>query len=225
MMTSTQNHSIFFVRHGKLALKYKNHNEMPFDVMADLASGKLNPPIDEAITGRLIMELSKCVALKDLNMIYTSPSKRCQSTASLICRFIHQKFRKKIKIQITPELSEVDFDLRKIYFKKERNNLDIEKINDRVFTAMTRGDGAEPVSYSYKRIKNFFTMMYDQNKNIKGSSLVITHDFLMRVIEVYIKNRGKTDLILNCEDLKNTKRNLYLDGFSTDSLFTTFLPF
>ena len=41
---------LFFIRHSKLLLPYKNHSEMPFKVLADLASEKLNPSVDEQFT-------------------------------------------------------------------------------------------------------------------------------------------------------------------------------
>jgi hypothetical protein len=89
---------------------------------------------------------------------------------------------------------------------------------------MISGKNCELVSESYKRVGSFFTMLTDI-KNRTEKSLSITHDFFMRVIEIYIKNRGQPNPSITYGNLKNTKRNLYLHGFATDFSLSKFLPF
>jgi hypothetical protein len=212
--------SIFFIRHSKLLLPYKSHDEMPFGVMVDLASEKLNPSIDRKFTQPLIEEISKIIPFSQIDRIFVSPSKRCQETAILIQNFIKQNFQKDIIINFSSELQEIRFNLERIYIATFTDHVDIERINDSVFKAMISGKNCEHTFNSYKRVERFF-------KALRGNEkiLIITHDFFMRVVEVYIKNHGKSDLSITYDDIKNTKRNLYLHGFATNLSLSEFVPF
>lgn len=208
------NCSIFFARHGKLLLPYKNHGEMPYGVIADLASKKLNPPIDKKFSLGLIKIMSKIIPLEKIVKIYASPSKRCQETAALIENFIKKYFNNDVAIDTMFELKEIDFDLRKIYSLPDSDNFDIKKINNKVFEAMARGKNCELASDVYKRVDKIFSVLKEKDDTKK--SLLITHDFFMRIIEIYINNKGKKKVLITHNKLKNTKRNGYLSGFATD---------
>lgn len=212
--------NLFFIRHGKLLLPYKNHSEMPFQVLADLASGKLNPSIDREFASSLLKEISVRVPFKDLEIIYTSPSKRCNETASLIADFISKEFRKRVQIVKISELIEITFDLNKLYFGRSKDHFDIEGINNKVFLEMIKGDKCESTLDAYNRVGSVFKKI-DKSK----TCLLVTHDFFMRIIEIYIKNQGKDNPLIIYDTLRKTKRNLYLHGFSTDSSFSSFSPF
>jgi hypothetical protein len=83
---------------------------------------------------------------------------------------------------------------------------------------MISGENCETIFNAYKRIETLFTKIDKREK-----SLFITHDFFMRVIEIYIKDKKRKCSSITFNDLKNTKRNLYLHGFATDSsLFRIF---
>lgn len=214
--------SLFFVRHGKLLLPYKSHDEMPFKVLVDLALEKLNPPIDRDFTLPLIKDVLEIIPFRILGRIYTSPSRRCQKTAKLISSFISQTFRKKPEVSILKGIQEIEFDLEKIYHPPNHKKFNIEAINNSVFAAMIDNKHCESVHDAYNRIEKVFKIL---KKNKKEKVLLVTHDFIMRVIEIYIKNQGKDNPSIAFEDLKNTKRNLYLRGFATDYSFTSFFPF
>jgi len=223
MNKSIRNCSLFFIRHGKLNLPYKNHNEMPFEILVDLASGKLNPPIDINFNNCLINEMSLIIPFRKIKNIYLSPSERCETTASLIANFTYRHFRKRPRFIVTPELKEIEFDLRKIYSPSRRKHFKIETVNDKVFAAMAAGIHCEHALDTYNRVKRIFQRL--NKKQEAAESLLITHDFLMRVIEIYIKNHGAANPLITYKDLKNTKRNQYLHGFATDYLLSNFCPF
>lgn len=222
MITNIKNYSLFFIRHGKLGLPYKDHSEIPFDILADLASSKLNPPIDKKFTLSLMKQLSRKIPLEKIEQIYSSSSKRCLETAELLGDFINQKFSKTVRIVTMPELIEVHFDLDKIYPNSKYNQFDIATINDAVFKTMISGKNCEQVLAISKRIEKIFSVV-DEIQTNEGL-LFVTHDFLMRVIEIFIKNHGKIESPITYFDLKNTKRNLYLDGFATNRLLSKFSP-
>lgn len=215
-----KSYTYFFIRHGKLTLPYRDHSEFPFQIIADLASEKLNPSIDKKYTQTLIRQISKIIPLSDIKKIYSSPSKRCQETAFLVADFIDQNFKKQVKVITIPGLKEIRFDFNKIYQASGSSHVDIEKINDSVFLAMLNNKDCEPISEVYRRVGHIF------NKMPKTEiCLFITHDFLMRVVEIYIKNKGKINSLIKYEDFKKTKRNLYLHGFATNHSLSTLVYF
>ncbi|MBI2642254.1 MAG: histidine phosphatase family protein [Candidatus Wildermuthbacteria bacterium] len=213
--------SLFFIRHGRLLLPYKDHSEMPFKVLTDLASLKLNPPIDKKFAIEQISQLAENIPLQDVKNIYASPSKRCQDTAQFIGEFIFKSYRKNIDVVTSLELSEIKFDLAKIYPHKDNENFGIESINDAVFRAMVNpGENCESASSAYKRIAGFLGSIM-----MKESSLFVTHDFIMRIIEIYIRNRREMGNVIAYGELKNTQRNMYLHGFATNFTFDNFSSF
>lgn len=220
---------LFFIRHGKLDLPYKSHDEIPFDILADLGLEKLNPSLDEKFNIKLIDELMDIIPLNKISKIYTSPSKRCLGGARLFVKFIKKKFGvDNTPVVINNDLREVYFDLRLINkqqnLTKKLTDVSIEKINQAVLRAMVTGEGSESAEKAYKRISHFARLFKLDNDN-KDIYLIITHDFLMRVIEVYIKNKKPMSRKINYANLKNTKRNLYFKGFATNNLFSKFVPF
>lgn len=223
IINMTNNYSIYFIRHGKLLLPYKDHSQMPYGVIANLASEKLNPSIDNVFTKKLVKKNSTVLPFNKIKKIYTSPSKRCQETAKLISCFININLQKNISIKVIPTLKEIRFNLRKIYALPDKSHFDIEIINNNVFRSMLSGKNCENFSLSYNRVKTIFKMLMKNNNN--KISLIVTHDFFMRVIELYIKNQGKNNISITFDDLKNTKRNSYLSGFATNSQLSSFLPF
>lgn len=207
----TQNKKLYFIRHGKLLLPYKNHEDMPMKILADLASTKINPPIDKMFLNANINKLEEVINLNELDVIYASPSKRCQQTAEFIQNFITKNSNRNIDIEVLSELKEVKFDLNKIYENEKK--FYFKNLNEDVFNAMISGVGSESIKVIQKRVDK---IMEKINHDITGEVLIITHDFVMRVIEIYIKNKGANKDIV-CADLKNTHRNDYLRGFKTNS--------
>lgn len=208
------NYSLFFVRHGKLSLPYKNHEEMPFDILADLAFCKINPPVDKQATNLLIQEVKNIIPFEKIDTIYTSPSRRCQKTAQLTVNFIKKNFDKKTKIKIIKDLKEINFDLYKICSSQKKVN--INDINNKVLSCVINNEsGCESIQKVYQRVKKLF----DRIKKDK-IILFITHDFLLRVVEIYIKNKGRNNI--TSQMLTNTKRNFYFRGFATNQAISLF---
>lgn len=196
-----------------MSLPYKNHGEMPFGIIADLASEKLNPSIDKAYCSKLLGSVSKNILLGEVSEIYASPSKRCRETASLISDVIKKNYHKNILINTVLELKEIGFDLRKIYPLSENSHFDIEKINNKVFRAMENGTDCELALETYKRVNSVFSLLKKRGDHEK--TLLITHDFYMRVVELYIRNKGRKKDQITHEELGSTQRNGYISGFGT----------
>lgn len=212
------NKKIYFIRHGKLLLPYKNHSDMPMHVLASLASKKIGPSIDSLFLKKNINKLSRLIPLNGLDIIYVSPSRRCKETAKFIKDYIERKNNKKVSVITFLEVKEVKFDLYKIY--KNKKEFNFKNLNDDVFRAMITGINSEPVKIVQARINKF---MHKIKKNKNKKILVISHDFVMRIIEIYIKNNGQKKDIAYA-DLKNTQKNDYLNGFSVDRNFRKITP-
>ena len=181
---------------------------MPVSVIADLASRKLNPPIDREHTQALIDQLKTRIPLEQIETIYFSPSERCQATTYLIKEVLDKK---DVNIQVLEDLQEVSFDLAKLLEVNDisESEFDIGTLNRMVLQGMADGVGVDQVEQMYQKIDQAFQIIkQSEHTNI----LCITHDFIMRVIELYIRTKGDISK-LEPSDLHNTQTNGYLSGF------------
>ena len=133
----------------------------------------------------------------------------------LLAERIEEVSKEKIIPSVLPELKEVDFNLNLIY-PRLPDHIDIEAMNRDVFRAMLSGIGAESIQTVCGRVESIFKFLGNGKPR---EIILVTHDFLMRVIEIYVRSGGPPSQI-TYEDLLRTNRNLYLRGFATDSLFS-----
>ncbi len=207
----------FIVRHGKLFLPYKDHNEMPVSVLSDLANGKLNPPIDEEYSKSLVKKIiSDFPEILSSKIIYASTIPRTGETAVLFQDEIERATGIRPPLEKFSELDEVSFDLVKLFTGGEG----IAAINSDVFRGMASGKHAEFYADTFVRVKSFFNKV----AVTPGAKLVIAHDFIMRIIEIFIRNKGNIPPTIDLNSLEATKRNTYVRGFATDDSFETFAP-
>lgn len=219
-----KNLSLYFIRHGRLLLPYKDHNEMPFETLADLAIEKLNPALNTRANKKLFSKIAKIIPFKDIARIYTSPSERCRDSAKLISKIILKQNKRILPITVIRNLREVEFDLRKIYSKKTYHPGKIQDLNKTVLRAMLNGNHAESIAKTYQRADSIFKSVARFQKNDK-KILFITHGFFMRVLELYIKKHGAKNIKITPQDLLKTKRNVYFRGFATNYKLSAFLRF
>ncbi len=197
----------FFKRHGKLDLPYQDHDHMPPEILQALGNKTLSPGIDRNFINNFFSD-EKIEPLLECAKIFTSPIHRCQETAVFLSEKIFQKTGKKISIIIDENLREVDFNLEKI---KQKNNSLVQSIfdvNALVLEAIFLGEQAESLSVCHQRLQTFFTSsIFLQNQ----SSIIISHDFIMRIIELFFTKKSVSEITLS--DLLTTQRNDYLCGF------------
>lgn len=207
--------SYYFIRHSKLNLPYKNHSEIPFKVMVDLGLNKLSPEVDNEYTKKQIIEFKNKINLEKIDVIYSSPAQRCRETARYLKNLIGKEHKIDLPIIVVPEISEIIFDLSILEDKSQ----DIQLINHFVFEQMISGENAENYKNAFTRIDSFLKEVKKQNFD---NAIFITHDFIMRIIELYIKNKGNILKNLTINNLQNTRRNDYLTGFSVNNNFSEF---
>jgi len=217
-----ETHQYTFLRHGKLDLPYRDHAEMPFSIFADLGTDVLSPSIDESYAKERIKHLKGALQLQ-MNAVLASPSRRCQETAAILRRAAAG-----IGGEVIPRtsvlLSEVEFDLRSLNADDNVEAAlaahDIAAVNEAVFKGMISGEHCEPVERVYARVAQLFEELRDLQK----PCICITHDFYMRVVELYIRRHGDKFRTITLNDLVSTRRNRYLSGFATNSELVSFLP-
>ncbi len=202
---------MYFLRHGKLDLPYSSHDVMPFEVLADLASGQMDPPVDEKATREFVRQTFEPLGNLGVTAIYSGPSRRSRETAALIKQCLEENGGGEIATAVLSALREIDFDLRRIY-KVLPSKIDITDVNRKVFEAMVSGEGAEVIGGAGLRVQEIFRTTGDLGTN----AVLVTHDFLVRVIELYIRRAGALGAV-SCDDLLGTRRNLYLQGFATEN--------
>jgi broad specificity phosphatase PhoE len=221
-MIMTANNKIFFVRHGKLSLPFKDHSVIPFSVLATLGRNELEPPIDMEVTKSFAESFLKLVPQDEITKIFSSPSKRCQETATMIKDLLCKTEQRNIEIITVPEIREVFFDLDGLAKSfNYSSSQGIDGVNTLVFQGMLAGKQAETFSDSFKRVTKFFDILKQEKV---GTYIVVTHDFIMRVIEIFIKNKGQVTISIGLETLEGTKRNTYVRGFETDMENLSFSP-
>ncbi|MBP7992084.1 MAG: histidine phosphatase family protein [Candidatus Magasanikbacteria bacterium] len=197
----------FFKRHGKLDLPYQDHNHMPPEILQALGNKTLSPGIDRNFINNFFSD-EKIEPLLECAKIFTSPIRRCQETAVFLSEKIFQKTGKKISIIIDENLREVDFNLEKIKQKNNYSAQSIFDVNALVLEAIFLGEQAESLPVCYERLQTFFiSKIFLENP----SSIIISHDFIMRIIELFFAKKSVSEITLS--DLLTTQRNDYLCGF------------
>ncbi len=213
---------ISFLRHSKLNFPYDGHGRIPSGIIRDLVTHSLDPTIDKWLTEDLIEKRDKTLPFDQVEVIFCGPSNRCQATAEAIQKFIMEKYKRKADVVTFPYLNEVQFNIQKVYpeFLKEFEAINIDLLNQSVVKAMREGNDCESLRQCYWRIDYLFEVLqkYKEKKQI----LVITHDYIMRAIELYIKHKHFTAVTEN--DMLSTQRNSYLQGFGTDFNLSAFIP-
>ncbi len=189
---------------------------MPANLLNDLGKKTLDPNLDfDYISKDLSEDLSKIIQLEKIEKIYVSPFRRCQETGRFIAEFIQKNYNQKIEIEVCEELREIYFELENILANKK--SAGIFGLNSAVLEAIYNGENAESMVKICERLNSFFDFLFNCDTN----TLVVSHDFLMRFIELTILNKGKIQASdISLIELLNTKRNIYLRGFFTDNDFS-----
>lgn len=206
-------HTLLILRHGKLDLPYASHAEMPFSVLSSLGKGEMDPPVDKPFAVERITAL-----LKEENAfafpahIFASPSARCITSAEVYAELVSHRTGDAPSLSTHPELREVFFDLERICPSSFSEGFSMKAVNDCVLRAMAEGT-CEAATSAYSRIDTFFTKVLPR---VKGPVVVITHGFLLRVMELYVMHKGAKVEEIPYIALARTHDDIYLRGFVTD---------
>ena len=216
--TNIEQPTLFFIRHGKLDLPYENHAAMPREVLTALGLKELNPSIEKKFINKQIgLFLKFNIPLANIQQIYTSPSKRCIETGEQLSSYIKRISCQQVEQRVDDNLREIYFELNKI-MSSQSTSSSIDFLNNAILTAMSNANFCESIDSAVSRITSFFLESYDFSK----PTIIVAHDFIMRIIEIFICKQGIFTHPITLADLLSTQRNDYLRGFATDSKFTFF---
>lgn len=210
-MISTNNKvKYIFLRHGKLDLPYKNHSEMPISLLIEIASGKINPSVDIDFINEKLPKLE--LVFKNIDSIVVSPLKRGIETGHIIREFVEQKIGNSVDFFIESNLKEVSFDIEEV-IKSLEYTPNLSQLNNLVFEAMSGlRKGSETSASTFSRIEEVVKKYNSNDKVI----LIITHSFLLEVLEMYINNKNVENFSDSYEELLKSPKINYLSGFTTD---------
>lgn len=207
---------IYFIRHSKLNLPYENHFNMPYKILNDLATGRLDPSIAKN-SKKLFFDATGSLPLKNIDAIYfnnsDSQSKRSKESAFLIGKILKEKYNKNVPILGNPNLKEIDFSLKDILPKEKFLKLGMLAVRTALYNAIINQGPVEQIDHIYKRTKNVFNGLkkhHEKNQTI----MLVSHDFYMRTVEVYLR-KSKDSKKVNVDDLEKTTLNTYFKGFGT----------
>ncbi|MBI4132971.1 MAG: histidine phosphatase family protein [Candidatus Sungbacteria bacterium] len=207
--------NIYIIRHSKLDVPYQSHLEMPYEVLADLASGKLDPGIAPGSRELFFEAAGSVLPLNQVGAIYYNnsgkQSRRSKESAELVQSIIKEKHARGVSLIGNPDIKEVDFDLTKILPKEEFEKHGMPAIRSALYKAEIDGRVVESIADMYARIERIFTLL-KQHESKGETVLIISHDFFMRVMEVYATMTKKADEV-KLQYLERTILNTYFRGF------------
>lgn len=197
------------MRHGALDLPYPSYDEMPFAYLCALASGMIDPSIDEAFVRVALEKVFSDVVLTEPIRIFSSPARRCMDTSRILCDFLSEKLQRDFFVDAyLPEVSEARFDLKKLYIPED-GRVNMSAVNAAVFEGFLAGECAESVTELCQRAERVLA----QFSRGVGTAICVTHDFFMRFLELVIRQGGQCPQDISASILASTWRNGHCAGF------------
>lgn len=213
----------FFIRHGQLVEPYLNHLTMDYRMLADLSTSILNPGINSNARD-LLSRQTAGIDFSRVRIIYYNnsgfQSVRSKESAELIQEVLQQKDRHEISLVGLPELREVRFDVRRLLSEDKFKKVGMPAIRTALYAEQINGtEHTESIMDISMRIKKIADIV---DNHSSSDILFVTHDFFMRVIEIYITRRERLNR-MTINDLEQTGLNYYFGGFYTDQKMRQFI--
>lgn len=195
---------ITFLRHGPLLPPYVQYDQVTFEQICDLATGKADPRIDREKTLALIKESP--IAFSDTEYICCGESTRVRETAKLI----QETFQLEVPLEPDALYSEIHFDPRLQTIPEKFALERMAAIRIALFQGMLTGQGTESISEILERIK----LMSERLSEVRVSkALVITGSFYMRVLRLYFLDGVRNPKEITVDRLNKTLDHTNIDGF------------
>ncbi len=195
--------NLVFIRHGKVDLPYATHGDMPFSVLNELATQRLDPSSDKSFFKLHSKYFEDLFTQFTFTSLFRSSSKRCATletyTQSLIPGY-------SLTSHGISELSEITFDLDILF--KGNQQVNVADINDTFFDALfSHQPGIEVLEDVVERIKVGLDKLPSS-----GNTLILTHGYLMEMIAAYITTLRSGEPLTK-ELVKTVPAFGYFDGF------------
>lgn len=206
---------VIFMRHGNSLKNGDDYSDLTYEEFMAYLVREKNPPLEKIKGRRGITHLIHKLIIKpnglwkykldsipkNIEVIYTSPSRRSLETANKIRKKIHDK--PKLDNSWKDLLAEVQFT-KEILSKEEwETNGGWNGCRPLILTRWFNGENIESFTYSYKRVRKLDELI---RKSTYKNILLLTHGFILRLISLYYDQKLKADpngnLICNDETLQ-----------------------
>lgn len=202
-----------FLRHGKLQSVYVRYQDMPFSVLCDLASGKIDPGVDQAATRDLLGHSVSSELMKDISVIVCAPSRRSRETAEILKEMIQSTQDRLVDIIILPALHEVIFYLDRLYAPSEQGVV-MSDLNAAVLSGIIRGVDAESIQDVCVRVK----ICIEKCVSLHAETVcAISHDFFMNIVEYCFLNHFQIPENVSISLFQGLHHNKHGEGFLFDA--------
>ncbi|MFA4818784.1 MAG: hypothetical protein WC621_03010 [Patescibacteria group bacterium] len=212
----------FFIRHGQLVEPYLNHLVMDYSTLSDLATSALDPGINKNAID-LFNRQTSGLDFSAVSRIYYNnsgfQSRRSLESAKIMAEVFLRRYKKEITPVGLSELKEVRFDVRQLVSKDDFKINGMPAIRTALYSSFVNGGSAESIVELEKRI-GVINSVAARRALKRESVLFVTHDFFMRVLEVYI-NRADRLQGVTINDFEKTSLNSYFSGFLTTTEFNS----
>lgn len=216
------NTQFFFIRHGQLVEPYLNHLTMDYPTLSDLSTSTLDPGINQDAID-LFNSQTRGVDFSAVSRIYYNnsgfQSRRSLESARVIAEVFLQRYKKELTPIGLPELKEVRFDVRQLVSENNFKTGGMPVIRTALYNFFVNGGSSESIVELDKRIDAIKDVVVEHALK-RESVLFVTHDFFMRVLEVYT-NRSDRLHGVTVNDFEKTTLNSYFSGFFTTKEFNT----
>ena len=192
---------ITFLRHGRLMPPYKDYKKLSLDELSNLSLQKIDPSIDVSDAKKRI--LASDLLKNDFDVIFMSSAKRAKQTAQIMANALNIN-----DIKISDLVKEITFDPKKLVTSQQYENEGLNCVRHGLFEALENNTNIEQISSIITRLDNFKSLLKKGNYQ---SVLVVTHGFLLRVIDLYMRQSTKN---ITAQLLNQSTNYDYLDGFS-----------
>lgn len=180
---------VTFIRHYKLAPPFDSKLTITSKLKNNLAAGLVDPPIHSDYPEFLANNF-KPGYLEKFNLILTSPTMRTRQTAEAIKDYYQ-----------LPITIEVNHNLREVPWDPDLGPGRIQRFINQ------KGDN------TIAEIWNRFQLLEKELKQIEGSTLCVTHSFLIQNLYLYFKKGIRDFTTIQESDIANSLLANYLEGF------------
>lgn len=178
---------------------------MPFAVLNDLATGKIDPAGDLAYLESQAPYLKRVLEEHEVSAAFRAPSLRCASLFGYLEQVRDEPFS---QADVLDELREVSFDMYQLAAPK--TDIPLSEVSQLLLTALAGGKpGAEPLESVLSRIDKALDA-----SSVPGNAFLATHGYLLRVIYALLTVEHANAGSLALEDLQRAPRFDYLEGFA-----------
>lgn len=198
------------MRHAPLLPPYHDYTQLSLAQLSELALQTIDPTVDS--TEFRCRAQASTLLSSVYDRVLVSQSRRTQNTAELLREFCELP-----EYSITEEINEIVFDPRQLVDEvlDQKNYLPVVRFN--LFKALINGTNRETLPEIKLRLESFKKrLLYQAKSRVKShrqpkTVLVITHGFLLRLIDLYFRQELTE---ITQADLEQVTNYDYLDGFS-----------